>query len=86
LNDGVSNLSGRDYSMRHGAPTYPWARLRSVGLATGATSRYIGFSCAAILVIVAFIPKYAALLLIMPQPVIGALMVFTASFMIAGGI
>jgi len=42
-------------------------------LATGATSRYIGFSCAAILVIVAFIPKYAALLLIMPQPVIGGI-------------
>jgi len=57
-----------------------------VAKATGATSRYIGFSCAAILVAVAFIPKYAALFLIMPQPVIGALMVFTASFMIAGGI
>jgi len=28
----------------------------------------------------------SALFLIMPQPVIGALMVFTASFMIAGGI
>jgi xanthine permease XanP len=57
-----------------------------VAKATGATSRYIGFSCAAILVIVAFIPKYAAVFLIMPQPVIGALMVFTASFMISGGI
>ena len=57
-----------------------------VAKASGATSRYIAFSCAAILVIVAFIPKYAALFLIMPQPVIGALMVFTASFMIAGGI
>ena len=59
-----------------------------VGLAkaTGATSRYIGFSCAAILVIFAFIPKYAALFLLLPQPVIGASMVFTASFMIAGGI
>jgi len=44
------------------------------------------FPARRILVIVAFIPKYAALLLIMPQPVIGALMVFTASFMIAGGI
>ena len=35
-----------------------------VAKATGATSRYIGFSCAAILVIFAFIPKYAALFLI----------------------
>jgi NCS2 family nucleobase:cation symporter-2 len=57
-----------------------------VAKATGATSRYIGFSCAAILVVLALIPKYAAVFLIMPQPVIGALMVFTASFMIAGGI
>jgi xanthine permease XanP len=57
-----------------------------VAKAAGATSRYIGFSCAAILVIFALIPKYAALFLIMPQPVIGALMVFTASFMITGGI
>ena len=57
-----------------------------VAKAAGATSRYIGFSCAAILIIFALVPKYAALFLIMPQPVIGALMVFTASFMIAGGI
>jgi NCS2 family nucleobase:cation symporter-2 len=60
--------------------------LVGVAKATGATSRYIGFSCAAVLVIFAFIPKYAALFLILPQPVIGASMVFTASFMIAGGI
>src|SRR5262249_40213767 len=44
-----------------------------VAKAAGATSRYIGLSCAAILVIFALIPKYAALFLIMPQPVIGAL-------------
>jgi xanthine permease XanP len=60
--------------------------LVGVAKATGATSRYIGFSCAAILAIFAFIPKYAALFLILPQPVIGASMVFTASFMIAGGV
>jgi len=57
-----------------------------VSKATGATSRYIAFSCAAILVVFAFIPKYAALFLLLPQPVIGASMVFTSSFMIAGGI
>jgi xanthine permease XanP len=57
-----------------------------VAKATGATSRYIAYPCAAILFMLAFIPKYPALFLIMPQPVIGSLMVFTASFMIAGGI
>jgi len=60
--------------------------LVGVSKATGATSRYIAFSCAAILVVFAFIPKYAALFLLLPQPVIGASMVFTSSFMIAGGI
>jgi len=60
--------------------------LVGVAKATGATSRYIGFSCAAVLVIFTFIPKYAALFLMMPQPVIGAALVFTASFMIVGGI
>jgi NCS2 family nucleobase:cation symporter-2 len=60
--------------------------LVGVSKATGATSRYVAFSCAAILVVFAFIPKYAALFLLLPQPVIGATMVFTSSFMIAGGI
>jgi NCS2 family nucleobase:cation symporter-2 len=60
--------------------------LVGVSKATGAASRYIAFSCAAILIIFAFIPKYAALFLLLPQPVIGAAMVFTSSFMIAGGI
>ncbi|MBV8120824.1 MAG: xanthine/uracil/vitamin C permease [Alphaproteobacteria bacterium] len=60
--------------------------LVGVSKATGATSRYVAFSCAAILAVFAFIPKYAALFLLLPQPVIGAAMVFTSSFMIAGGI
>ena len=60
--------------------------LVGVSKAAGATSRYVAFSCAAILVVFAFIPKYAALFLLLPQPVIGAAMVFTSSFMIAGGI
>ncbi|MFL5268506.1 MAG: uracil-xanthine permease family protein [Stellaceae bacterium] len=60
--------------------------LVGVAKATGATSRYVAFSCAAALVVFAFIPKYAALFMVLPGPVIGATMVFTASFMIAGGI
>ena len=60
--------------------------LVGVAKATGATSRYVAFACAGALVLFAFIPKYAALFMILPGPVIGATMVFTASFMIAGGI
>ncbi len=60
--------------------------LVGVSKATGATSRYIAYSVSAILLILAFIPKLTYLLLIMPLPIIGAALVFTASFMIIGGI
>jgi NCS2 family nucleobase:cation symporter-2 len=60
--------------------------LVGVSKATGATSRAIAWACAAILLAFAFIPKYAALFLMLPPAVIGASMVFTSSFMIAGGI
>jgi len=60
----------------------------SVGLsiATGATSRCIGYAVAGILLFMAFVPKLAVVFTIMPMPVIGALMVFVASFMIVTGI
>src|SRR5882724_6725670 len=59
-----------------------------VGLssATGATSRYIAFACAAILLAIAFVPKFAALFLALPLEVAGAALVFTGSIMISGGI
>jgi xanthine permease XanP len=59
-----------------------------VGVAhgSGATSRYIAFACAMVLLVFALVPKYAALFLILPQPVVGAAVTFTGSFMIAGGI
>jgi xanthine permease XanP len=60
--------------------------LVGVSKATGATSRYIAFACAAILVVFSVTPKYAAIFLMLPEPVIGAAMMFTASFMISGGI
>jgi xanthine permease XanP len=60
--------------------------LVGVSHATGATSRYIAFSCAGVLVIAALFPFYAAFFLLLPQPVVGAAVTFTASFMIASGI
>jgi NCS2 family nucleobase:cation symporter-2 len=83
LADGIGCMVGGLLGVM-GMNTAP--SLVGVSKATGATSRYIAFSCAAILIIFAFIPKYAALFLLLPQPVIGASMVFTSSFMIAGGI
>jgi xanthine permease XanP len=57
-----------------------------LSIATGATSRRVGFACGGILIGLAFIPKLAVLFTIMPTPVIGALMFFAASFMIVAGV
>jgi len=60
----------------------------SVGLsiATGATSRRIGYAVGAFLILMAFLPKLSAVLAVMPLPVMGALMIFVSSFMIVAGI
>ena len=57
-----------------------------LSIATGATSRRIGFACGVILMVLAFVPKLAVLFVIMPSPVIGALLFFAASFMMVAGV
>ncbi|MEZ7892292.1 MAG: solute carrier family 23 protein [Candidatus Wallbacteria bacterium] len=57
-----------------------------LALATGATSRYIGFYCGAILILLSFFPKLAALFSIMPQPVMGAALIYVVCFTIVTGI
>ena len=58
-----------------------------VGLseATGATSRAIGYATALVLLAAAFVPKFAALVIGLPIEVIGGIFVFTAAFLITGG-
>jgi xanthine permease XanP len=60
----------------------------NVGLvaATGVTSRIISFAIAAILVIVAVQPSLTGVLTIMPRPVMAAAMLFTAVFIMIGGV
>jgi NCS2 family nucleobase:cation symporter-2 len=53
--------------------------------ATGATSRVIAYAAAAILLLFAASPKLSGFFLTVPQEVAGPLLVFTACFMIAGG-
>jgi NCS2 family nucleobase:cation symporter-2 len=60
--------------------------LIGVSHASGATSRAIGFACAAILLVLALLPKFAALFLLLPPSVTGAAVTFTASYVIAGGL
>ncbi len=60
--------------------------LVGISNATGATSRYIAFAVSCILIIIAWLPKIVAILLIIPMSVVGPALIFTASFMIVGGI
>jgi xanthine permease XanP len=57
-----------------------------LSIATSATSRRIALPCGVILIVLAFIPKLATLFSIMPAPVMGAILVYAACFMIVGGI
>ena len=60
--------------------------LVGVSKASGATSRAIAFVAAGFLILFAFSPKISALFVLLPPAVLGAALLFTASFMIAGGI
>lgn len=60
--------------------------LVGVASATGATSRAIAFAAAAFLLLFALIPKLAAAMVALPAEIAGALLIFTASFMITSGI
>ncbi len=53
--------------------------------ASGATSRWIGVMAGALFIALAFSPKIASLLSIMPTPVSGAILVFVICFMIMSG-
>lgn len=60
----------------------------AVGLATatGVTSRRVAYSVAAILLVLAFVPKLGILFHTMPRPVAGAALVFSATFIIINGL
>jgi xanthine permease XanP len=59
----------------------------NVGLsaATGANSRVIAWSAGLIFMLLGFLPKIAALFTIMPQPVMGAIVVFVTCYMLISG-
>lgn len=56
-----------------------------LSMATGATSRSIALPIGALLILLAFFPKLAAFFAAIPQPVMGAVLVYVACFMILGG-
>jgi xanthine permease XanP len=57
-----------------------------LSIATGATSRTIGYAAGGILIFLAFFPKLSAIFVVMPTPVMGAALVFAVCFMIVAGI
>jgi NCS2 family nucleobase:cation symporter-2 len=60
----------------------------SLGLtsATGVASRRVALGVGAIFAVLAFVPKVAMVLAVMPRPVIGAALVFTAAFILMNGV
>lgn len=54
--------------------------------ASGATSRSIAYMAGGLFILLAFFPKVAGFLSIMPPPVMGAILIFVSSFMIISGI
>src|ERR1700723_1100902 len=60
----------------------------SVGLslATGTTSRSIALPIGLMVIVLAFVPKLAAVLAAMPAPVMGAMLIYSACFIVIGGL
>jgi xanthine permease XanP len=60
----------------------------SVGIATasGVTSRLVAYAVGALFIVLALAPKFAAVLAIMPRPVMGAALVFAACFILISGL
>jgi xanthine permease XanP len=57
-----------------------------LSLATGATSRSIAIPCGVLMILLAFLPKLAAFFAVMPDPVMGAILIYVACYMILAGI
>ena len=82
LADGLANVIGGSIGVT-GMCSAP--SLVGISGATGATSRVIALAAAAFLVVFAASPKLSGFFLTVPTEVAGPLLVFTACFMIAGG-
>ena len=57
-----------------------------LSLATGVTSRSIALPCGILMILLAFLPKLTAFFAVMPDPVMGAILIYVACYMILAGI
>lgn len=53
--------------------------------ATGVTSRIIGYIASGILIALAFFPRAMGALMLIPEPVLGAVLIFSIAYIMAGG-
>lgn len=83
LAGSLANIVG---SLLGGMPVSTSSSNVGLSVATGVTSRFIGFSAGIIYIILSCSPKLASVLLIIPKPVQGAILLFVASFMLIAGI
>src|SRR5262252_1029484 len=56
-----------------------------LSLATGTTSRSLAIPTGIMIAALAFFPKLAAVLAVMPAPVVGAILIYSACFIVLGG-
>jgi hypothetical protein len=68
-----------------GIPTGVSSAHVGLAFATGAASRIVAAAAAGLLFLALFTPKVVTALAIMPRPVIGALMAYTAAYMLVAG-
>ncbi len=80
--DGLSVMTA---GILGGVATDTSASNVGTSLATGATSRIIGFVAGSTYICLGFLPKLAALVSIMPDPVMGAILIYVTSFMVLSG-
>ena len=56
-----------------------------VARATGITSRIVGYGACGILILLAFFPKLTGALMLIPEPVLGAILLYSVTYIMAGG-
>ncbi|MCX7106706.1 MAG: xanthine/uracil permease [Methylococcales bacterium] len=83
LAEGVTNLVN---SLLNGLPLTSSGGAVSLAASTGCTSRYLAYWLAAIMVVIAFMPKAIVFWQILPLSVMGAALIFLASFTALSGL
>lgn len=83
LAEGVTNLIG---GLLHGMTQTANGGAIGLAAASGALSRRIGLFMGGLFLLLAFVPKVAGVWSVLPEPVIGAALIFCGSFVVVGGL